>query len=47
MKDKAQDFPGGPLAKTPPSQRRECPGTLIPGLVIRSHMPQLRPSTAK
>ena len=34
------DFPGGPVAGTPSSQRRG-PG-LIPGWGSRSHMPQLR-----
>ena len=39
------DFPRGPVAKTPCSQRRGL--GLIPGQGTRSHMPQLRPSTAK
>ena len=41
-----RDFPGGPEAKTPLSSQS---GGLcsIPGQGARSHMPQLRPSSAK
>ena len=39
------DFPGGPVAKTPHSNAGG-PG-LIPDQGIRSHVPQLRPSSAK
>ena len=40
-----RDFSGSPVARTPHSQFRG-PGS-IPGQGTRSHMPQLRPSTAK
>ena len=38
-----RDFPGSPVAKTP---KAGGPGS-IPGQGIRSHMTQLRSSTAK
>ena len=52
-KNTGRDFPGGPVAKTSPSQCREAPGSLL-GQRPRSqlsqprvHTPQLRPGAAK
>ena len=43
-KKRKRDLPGGPVAKT---LRSQCRGpSLIPGQGTRSHMPQLRCSTA-
>ena len=44
-KERHRDFPGGLVAKTPPSQ---CRGLgFIPAQGTRSHMLQLRPGAAK
>ena len=40
LKITTQDFPGGPVAKTPHSQCRDL--SSIPGKGVRSHMLQLK-----